>query len=90
MLIPISITSKGQAFLPKSVRDQTGIVAGKRAFVSVVAGKAVIEPAPTLEEIRGYFKKPKGFKPLTRVEQKKIVSDAVIEKFHRKGFLPEK
>lgn len=86
MLIPISITSKGQAFLPKSVRDQTGIKAGTRAFVSIVNGKAVIEPAPTLEEIQSYFKKPKGFKPPTKTEQKKTVFDAVVEKFRKKGF----
>ncbi len=89
MLIPISITSKGQAFLPKSIRDQTGIKAGARAFVSIVNGKAVIEPAPTLEEIQSYFKKPKGFKPPTKEELKKTVADAVIQKFRKKGFIPK-
>lgn len=52
-------------------------------------GKAVIEPVPTLEEIQSYFKKPKGFKPPTKEEQKKTVADAVIQKFRKKGFTPK-
>lgn len=81
MLIPISITSKGQAFLPKAVRDQTGIKAGNRAFVSVVDGKVLIESVPTLEQIQSYAKFKK---PLTKEQQKRTVREAVLAKFRNK------
>jgi len=82
-MIPTSVTSKGQILIPKAVRDEVGIKPGARALVSAVGGKVVIDLVPTLEKIRGYFR---GIKALSKKEQKKIVQEAVVEKFHRKGF----
>jgi len=49
----VTISAKGQATIPKAVREAVGIEPGEEVFVSVEDGRVVIEPVPTIEELHG-------------------------------------
>jgi len=50
----VSLSRKGQATIPKELRDKHGIDPGSKVrFRENEAGEIVIEPVPTLREFRG-------------------------------------
>lgn len=50
----VSVSEKGQATIPKRLRDEHGITApGKVRFVENEDGEIVVEPVPSLREFRG-------------------------------------
>lgn len=52
--VVVSVSEKGQATIPKRFRDEHGITApGKVRFRENDDGEIVVEPVPTLREMRG-------------------------------------
>lgn len=49
----VTVSKKGQVTIVKAVREAVGIEPGEEVFVSVEDGRVVIEPVPTLKELRG-------------------------------------
>lgn len=49
----ISVSKKGQATIPKELRERFGIEAPGKVLVREVDGKVVVEPLPSVEEMRG-------------------------------------
>ena len=49
----VTVSKKGQVTIVKAVREAVVIEPGEEVFVSVEDGRVVIEPVPTLEELRG-------------------------------------
>ena len=48
----VSVTSKGQATLPKEMREELGIKAPGRVHVSLENGRIVMEPVLSPEELK--------------------------------------
>jgi AbrB family looped-hinge helix DNA binding protein len=49
----VRVSQKGQATIPKPLREQLGIEAPGEVFVYAENDRVVIEPVPTLEELHG-------------------------------------
>jgi AbrB family looped-hinge helix DNA binding protein len=49
----INVSKKGQATIPKELRERFGIEAPGKVLVREVDGKVVVEPLPSVEEMRG-------------------------------------
>ena len=49
----ISVSKKGQATIPKELREQFGIEAPGKVLVREVDGRIVVEPLPSVTEMRG-------------------------------------
>ena len=49
----IRISKKGQATIPKELRERFGIDTPGRVFIHQEDGKIVVEPLPTVEEMQG-------------------------------------
>lgn len=49
----VSVSQKGQATIPKALREKFGIEAPGEVFVFEENGRIVLEPVPTLEELQG-------------------------------------
>lgn len=50
----VSVSEKGQATIPKRLRDEHGITTpGKVRFTENEDGEIVVEPVPSLREMRG-------------------------------------
>jgi len=49
----VRISPKGQATIPKRLREKFGIEAPGEVFVYEERGRIVIEPVPSLEELHG-------------------------------------
>jgi len=49
----VRISQKGQATIPKSLREKYGIDAPGEVFVYEEAGRIVIEPIPSADELHG-------------------------------------
>ena len=49
----IRVSSKGQATIPKELREQFGIEAPGKVLVHEQEGKIVVEPLPSVEEMQG-------------------------------------
>ena len=49
----IRVSKKGQATIPKELRDRFGIETPGRVFIHEEAGKIVVEPLPSVDEMRG-------------------------------------
>lgn len=76
-----TMTQKGQVAIPKSIRDYFHLQPHDKVHFEVQDEKIVATPAPTIEEMRGFVK---ANKILSKKEMKKIIQDAVLEKFRRK------
>lgn len=50
----IRVTAKGQATIPKALREQFGIEAPGRVRIHEEDGKIVVEPVPSASEMRGF------------------------------------
>ena len=51
--IVVRVSQKGQATIPKGLREKFGIEAPGEVFVYEDAGRIVIEPVPSPEELHG-------------------------------------
>lgn len=49
----VRISQKGQATIPKALREKFGIETPGEVFVYEDEGRIIIEPVPTLEELHG-------------------------------------
>ncbi len=49
----VRVSQKGQATIPKALREKFGIEAPGEVFVFEEGGRIVLEPVPTLEELQG-------------------------------------
>jgi len=49
----IRVSEKGQATIPKELRERFGIETPGRVYVREEDGKIVVEPIPSVEEMRG-------------------------------------
>ena len=49
----IRVSSKGQATIPKELRERFGIEAPGKVFIREQEGKIVVEPIPSVEEMQG-------------------------------------
>ena len=49
----IRVSSKGQATIPKELRERFGIEAPGKVFIYEEEGKIVVEPLPSVEEMQG-------------------------------------
>lgn len=49
----VRVSRKGQATIPKALREKFGIEAPGEVFVYEDAGRIVVEPVPTLSELHG-------------------------------------
>ena len=49
----IQVSQKGQATIPKALREKFGIDAPGEVFVYEEEGRIVIEPVPSIEELHG-------------------------------------
>jgi len=49
----IRVSRKGQATIPKELREQFGIETPGRVFIHEEDGKIVVEPLPSVEEMQG-------------------------------------
>lgn len=49
----IRVSKKGQATIPKELRDRFGIETPGRVFIYEEEGKIVVEPLPSVEEMQG-------------------------------------
>lgn len=49
----IRVSEKGQATIPKELRERFGIETPGRVFVREEDGKIVVEPLPSVDEMRG-------------------------------------
>lgn len=49
----IRVSRKGQATIPKELRDRFGIETPGRVFIHEEDGKIVVEPLPSVEEMQG-------------------------------------
>lgn len=77
-----TITQKGQVAIPKEIRDHFNLKASDRLHFSVKKNKIIAEPVVTVEQMRGFIK---ANKVLSKKEMKRIIRDAVVEKYERKA-----
>ena len=49
----VSVSAKGQATIPKEIREALGIEAPGQVVIYERDGRAVVEPLPATEELRG-------------------------------------
>lgn len=78
-----TVTQKGQVTIPKVVRDKLGMKPSDKILFELQGSTFIGRPAPTLESLYGMFHVV-GKKPLTKKQMKKIISDAVVEKYNKK------
>lgn len=49
----VRVSQKGQATIPKALREKFGIDAPGEVFIYEEAGRIVVEPVPSLDELHG-------------------------------------
>lgn len=49
----VRVSQKGQATIPKDLRERFGIDAPGEVFIYEEAGRIVVEPVPSLDELHG-------------------------------------
>ena len=79
-----TLTQKGQVAIPKSIRDYFHLKPYDKVHFGVRDNDIVARRLSSIEEMRGIVKTNKI---LSKKEMKKIIRDAVIEKFKRKGII---
>lgn len=78
-----TVTVKGQATLPKAVRDHLGLKPGDRVkFFIHPDGRVMLLPTAPISGLRGILKKP-GRKPVTIEEMDNAIAEGVTERVMR-------
>ena len=81
MIVQSTVTVKGQATLPKAVRDHLGLKPGDRVkFFIHPDGRVMLLPTAPISRLRGILKKPPG-KPVTIEEMDDAIAEGVTERF---------
>ena len=73
-----TITQKGQVAIPKEIRDFFNLKPSDKLHFSVEKNKIVAEPVVSTESMFGIIKTKKV---LSKKEMKRIIRDAVVEKY---------
>jgi AbrB family looped-hinge helix DNA binding protein len=82
----VSVTEKGQATIPKELREKHGIPApGRVKFVENEEGEIVVRPVGTMREFRGLARTGEEQRPATAVlresrERDKREGDQLVER----------
>lgn len=76
-----TMTQKGQVAIPKSIRDYFGLKPSDKMYFEVKNNSITARRLSSIEEMRGIVKTNKV---LSKKEMKKIIREAVLEKFRRK------
>ena len=76
-----TLTQKGQVAIPKSIRDYFHLQPHDKVHFEVKNNNIVARRLSSIEEMRGIIKVNKI---LFKKEMKKIIREAVLEKFERK------
>ena len=79
-----TLTQKGQVAIPKSIRDYFHLKPHDKVHFEVKDNNIVARRLSSVEEMRGIIKTNKI---LPKKEMKKIIREAVLEKFKRKGII---
>jgi len=79
-----TLTQKGQVAIPKSIRDYFDLKPSDKVYFEVKNNSIVARRLSSIEEMRGFVKTNKI---LSKKEMKKIIREAVLEKFKRKGII---
>ena len=79
-----TMTQKGQVAIPKSIRDYFHLQPHDKIHFEVKDDNIVARRLSSVEEMRGIIKTNKI---LSKKEMKKIIREAVLEKFKRKGII---
>ena len=79
-----TLTQKGQVAIPKSIRDYFDLKPSDKVYFEVKDNSIVARRLSSIEEMRGIVKTNKI---LSKKEMKKIIREAVLEKFKRKGII---
>ena len=79
-----TMTQKGQVAIPKSIRNYFNLKPSDKVRFEVKDNSIVARRLSSIEEMRGIIKTNKI---LSKKEMKKIIRDAVLDKFKRKGII---
>ena len=78
-----TVTSKGQATIPKEVRKRLGLKAGSKVkFFIDMDGRVELLAIRTISELRGILKSPRK-RPVSLKEMDEGIAAAVVERFQR-------
>ena len=86
----VSVTEKGQATIPKRLREKHGIPApGRVKFVENDEGEIVVRPVGSMREFRGLERESDDERPATAIlreerEREKQRADEIVERFSGK------
>ena len=86
----VSVTEKGQATIPKPLREKHGIPApGRVKFVENDEGEIVVRPVGSMREFRGLERESDDERPATAIlreerEREKQRADEIVERFSGK------
>jgi len=86
----VSVTEKGQATIPKRLREKHGIPApGRVKFVENDDGEIVVRPVGSMREFRGLERESDDDRPATAIlreerKREKQRADEIVERFSGK------
>jgi antitoxin PrlF len=87
MHVESALTAKGQATIPKAVRERLGLKPGdKIRFFLLPDGRVFILPVRPISSMRGMFKRP-GQRPVTIEEMDEAIAEAAAEGNLPPGFV---
>jgi len=79
-----TITQKGQVAIPKAIRDYFNIKPSDKIYFEVKNDNIIARRLSSIDEMRGIVKTSKI---LSKIEYKKKIKRAVLQKFRRKEAL---
>lgn len=74
----VTVTSQGQISIPAPIRRRMGLDKTRRAMVSMVEEKMVMEPVVDIRKLKGIFKSSKKY---TREEEREALAEAIANDF---------
>ncbi len=77
-----TITQKGQVAIPKPIRDYFNIKPSDKIYFEVKNDNIIARRLSSIDEMRGVVKTNKI---LSKIEYKKKIKTAVLQKFRKKG-----
>jgi len=84
----VTITTQGQISIPAAIRRQIGLDKTRKAFVSTVGKKIVVEPIPDLLELEGalhkYAIKNKPIEEVMAMEEQ-AAGEAFAQRYRKKS-----
>lgn len=77
-----TLTQKGQVTLPLDIRNFLQVIPSSKVAFEIKDNRVLVKKVPSIREMFGVIKTNKV---ITKKQMKKIISDAVVEKFKRKN-----